>query len=334
MSGAADRLGRLLSLVPYLLARPGARVAEVARDFGISERQLIDDLQLLFVCGLPGHLPDDLIEADFEGGVIHVSNAETIARPLRLGLDEALALLVGLRTLAAIPGLADRAALDRALAKLERAAGDAANLADHVAVEVEAESEVLARVRGALERNRRLHLAYYVPGRDEVTERDVDPMRVLIVEGRAYLEGWCRRVDDVRLFRLDRMVAVDVLDHPAEVPPEAPARDLGEGLFQPSPDDRLVILELSARAAWVADYYPCESVERLAEGRLRVRLRTPDTRWLARLGLRLGADGRVVDPPELAAEIAETASRALTQYERNVRSEDPSTSRRGGRTWL
>ena len=315
MSGSApDRLARLLALVPYLTARPGARVEDVARAFGIDEKHLIDDLQLLFVCGLPGHLPDDLIEASFEGGVIHLSNADTIARPLRLGADEALALLVGLRALADIEGLQDRDALDRTIAKLERAAGDAAELASHVAVEVETEDAVVPLVRGALERGRRLHLRYYVPGRDETTERDVDPMRLLIVDGRAYLEGWCRRVEDVRLFRLDRVVSLDVLDVPAQVPSRAVPRDLDEGLFQPSAADTLVTLDLAPSGRWVAEYYPCDSTQEIDGGGLRVRLRTPDTTWVARLVLRLGGAGRVVDPPDLAEQVRAEAQAAMAAY--------------------
>jgi proteasome accessory factor C len=315
MSGAADRLARLLALVPYLLSRPGARVEDVAREFGVSDQKLIDDLELLFVCGLPGHLPDDLIEASFEGGVIHLSNADTIARPLRLGADEALALLVGLRTLAEIPGLPERAALDSAIAKLERAAGDAAQQSASVAVAVEAESSVVPVVQRALEEGRRLHLRYYVPGRDEETERDVDPMRLLLVDGRAYLEGWCRRVEAVRLFRLDRVVGLSVLDVAAQVPAQAVGRDVDEGLFQPSPQDRLVTLELDPPARWVAEYYPCESTEELAGGRLLARIRTPDPRWVVRLALRLGGAGRVVDPADVAAQVRSQAIAALSAYD-------------------
>lgn len=311
--GATDRLSRLLALVPWLLARPGVRMEEAAREFGISTAQLEKDLELLFVCGLPGHLPDDLIEVDFESGVIHVANAETIARPLRLGVDEALALLVGLRTLGEVPGLHDRDAVDRATAKLERAAGDAAAAAASVAVEVEAEATVTAAVRRALAEGRQLHLGYYVPGRDETTERHVDPMRLLVVDGRAYLEGWCRRVEGVRLFRLDRVVTIEVLEAAAQVPPEARSRDIDEGLFQPSPDDEVVTLEVRPSGRWVADYYPCE-VEELDGGGALIRLRTPDTRWIRRLALRLGEHGRVVDPPELAAEIRDGAQAALTAY--------------------
>jgi proteasome accessory factor C len=314
VTAATDRLSRLLALVPWLLARPGVPVEEAAQEFGVSARQLVRDLELLFVCGLPGHLPDDLIEAEFDTGHIYLRNADTIARPLRLGPDEALTLLVGLRTLADVPGLHDRDALDRTMAKLERAAGDAAAASAQVAVQVEAEAEVTAAIRRALTERRRLHLRYYVPGRDEMTERDVDPMRLLLVEGRSYVEGWCRRAEAVRLFRVDRIEGVQVLDVPAAVPPEARRRDVDDGLFVPSPDDAVVTLELTPAAAWVADYYPCETVEERPGGSLRVRLRTPDTRWVRRLVLRLGGAGWVVDPAELADAVRLDARSALAAY--------------------
>jgi proteasome accessory factor C len=173
---------------------------------------------------------------------------------------------------------------------------------------------VLTQVRDALDRGRRLHMSYYVPGRDEATERDVDPMRLLVVEGRTYLEAWCLRAEAVRLFRLDRVLALAVLDVPASVPAQARPRDVDQGLFRPSDDDVRVELELSVAGRWVAEYYPCEQVEELGDGRLRVELRTPDTRWVRRLALRLGEDGRVISPAELAAQVHEDASAALAEY--------------------
>ena len=153
-----------------------------------------------------------------------------------------------------------------------------------------------------------------MPGRDEATERDVDPMRLHIVEGRPYLEGWCLRAEGMRLFRLDRVLSLDVLDVPAAPPAEAQPVDVDQGLFRPSPDDVLVELELSAAGRWVAEYYPCESVTDLEDGRLRVVLRTPDTGWVRRLALRLGEDGRVISPPSLVADIREAAAAALANY--------------------
>jgi proteasome accessory factor C len=313
--GATERLSRLLALVPYLVSRQGIPLSEAAAEFGISEAQLVKDLELLFVCGTPGHLPDDLIDVDWDDGTVYLSNADPIARPLRLAVDEALALLVGLRALADVPGLHDREVLERTLLKLEAAAGEAAAPSTQVRVEVEARGP-LADVRRALETGRRVHLTYFVPARDETTERDVDPMRVLLVDGRWYLEGWCRRAEDVRLFRLDRVDALTVLDLPAEVPAAAAERDLSEGLFRPTPDDTLVTLELAPPAHWVADYYPVEDVVEVGEDLLLVRLRVADDAWLRQLALRLGGSLRVLDPAPLADEVASAARMALEAYVR------------------
>jgi proteasome accessory factor C len=105
-----------------------------------------------------------------------------------------------------------------------------------------------------------------------------------------------------------------VLDVPVDLPPEAEPVDVDAGLFRPSPDDVLVELELSAEGRWVAEYYPCESVSDLPDGRLRVVLRTPDTGWVRRLALKLGEDGRVIAPPELVVEIRDAATAALANY--------------------
>jgi proteasome accessory factor C len=135
------------------------------------------------------------------------------------------------------------------------------------------------------------------------------------VEGRTYLEGWCRSAEAVRLFRLDRVLSLTVLDVPADVPTEAKGVDIDSGqLFRPSPDDVRVELEVSEAGRWVSEYYPCELVEDLGDRRLRVVLRTPDTRWVRRLALRLGEDGRVVSPPELASAIEQDAATALARY--------------------
>ncbi len=313
---ATDRLQRLLALVPYIVSRKVVGLADTAAAFGLTERELVDDLNMLWCVELRSPDPYCPIDLSYEGGEIVVSEAESIDRPLRLGVDEASALLVALRMLAEVPDLEDRSALSRTIAKLEAAAGAAGAVSTQVAVQVDdaGAGRVLARVRDALDRGRRLHMSYYVPGRDEATERDVDPMRVLVVEGRTYVEGWCLRAEAVRLFRLDRVLALAVLDVPASVPAQARPRDVDEGLFRPSDDDVRVELELSVAGRWVAEYYPCEQVEELGDGRLRVGLRTPDTRWVRRLALQLGEDGRVISPAELAAQVREDASAALAEY--------------------
>jgi proteasome accessory factor C len=300
-------------------------LAETAAAFGVSERELVDDLNLLWCVELRAPDPYCPIDLSYEGGEIVVSQAESMGRPLRLAVDEASALLVALRMLAELPGAEDRSAMSRLIAKLEAAAGEAASVSSQVAVQVDLRSGdtaeggdgaegLAARIRAAIAAGRRVHLRHYVQRRDEATERDVDPMRLLVVEGRPYLEGWCLRAEAMRLFRLDRMLALTVLDQPSSPPPEATERDVDQGLFRPSPDDVHVELELSAEGRWVAEDYPCESVQDLPDGRLRVVLRTPDTGWVRRLALRLGEDGRVISPSSLVTEVREAATAALANY--------------------
>src|SRR5215813_2099912 len=320
VSTSSDRLQRLLALVPYVISRKVVGLSETAAAFGVSERELVDDLNMLWCVELRAPDPYCPIDLSYEGGEIVVSQAESMDRPLRLGVDEASALLVALRMLGEVgpvaPGLAEGSALSRTIAKLEAAAGAAGAASTQVAVQVDrnAEQSVAAQVKEALASGRRVHLSYYVPGRDEATERDVDPMRLLVVEGRTYLEGWCRRADAVRLFRLDRVLGVEVLAVAAEVPQEAESVDVDRGLFRPSPDDLRVVIELSPYGRWVAEYYPCEEVTDIGDGRLRVVLRTPDGEWVRRLALRLGDDGRIVGPAELVADVRKEAAAALAQY--------------------
>jgi proteasome accessory factor C len=312
-AAATDRLSRLLALVPYLVSRQGIPLAEAAAQFDISQAQLVKDLELLFVCGTPGHLPDDLIDVDWDDGHVFLTNADPIARPLRLDVDEALALLVGLRALTDVPGLHDRDALQRTLLKLEAAAGASAAASSQVRVEVEAQGP-LAEVRRALAEGRRVHLSYFVPARDETTERDVDPMRVLLVDDRWYLEGWCRRAEDVRLFRLDRIQTLELLDVDGTPPPQAQPRDVNEALFTPGEEDLEVVVETDRAGAWIVDYYPVDRVEDLGEGRRRVTLHVSDPALVRRLAWRMGGHVRVVSPVDLQQSVAAGAQEALSAY--------------------
>ena len=159
--------------------------------------------------------------------------------------------------------------------------------------------EVAARLGAALAAGRRVHLRYYSEknGRGDRTRRRSDAAVRGAGAAMPYLDGWCLLREKRRTFRLDRVLALEVLDVPASPPAEADTSTSARACSEPSEDDMRVELELSGPGRWVAEYYPCESVSELGDGRLRVVLRTPDTGWVWRLALRLGEDGRVVSPP-------------------------------------
>ncbi|WP_030542130.1 YafY family protein [Streptomyces albus] len=316
-TNAIDQTRRMLSLVTYLRERPGARVGDVARAFGITEDELIADLTVLPMCGT-SFRGGDLLDIDTDGEHIWWRNPDAAGSgsgaPLRLAADEATALLVAARAVATLPGLreSDRQALLRATAKLEAAAGEAAGASSRLSVTFESEGGVFADVDRAISERRRLWLRYYSPARDELTEREVDPIRLFAV-GHTYMEAWCRTSEARRTFRLDRVAEIRLLDEPAD-PPQLELRDLSEGLVQPSAEDPEVIVEVGPGGRWVAEYYPHDSAEELDDGGLRITLRTPDPASLRRLALRLGGDGRIVSPPDLAESARLAAGRALAAY--------------------
>jgi proteasome accessory factor C len=316
VSGATDHLPRLLALVPWLLSHPDTSIADVAREFDVTEAQIRADVNLLWMCGLPGYGPGDLIDVEWRGDRVTLSNAETIERPLRITSDEALALIAALRALSGVPGIVSTAAIDRALAKLESAAGGVPG-ADKVVVAPSppADTTVVTTITDAIAKSRRVHLRYWVPARDEATERDVDPIRLFTSDATAYLSGWCYAVEDLRTFRLDRVLEAHMLDEEIDVPDDVRARAFDSELFTPSSDDRLVTFSLDPAARWAADYYQCEEVAERGDGGLVVKLRARDDAWVRRLALGLAGVARLTDPPELAGLVRDAAVAALAAYD-------------------
>jgi proteasome accessory factor C len=293
-------------------------MTEVAATFGIALQTLREDLSVLWMCGLPGLSPGDLIDIDMDAvdgeGVIHLSNADYLTRPLRLSADEALALVLALRTLREIAGPGDRDAVDRALKKLEAAAGNVV-ATDQASVAVTAgRDDIQAKVNDGLQRGKRLDLTYDVASRAETTRRMVDPLRVFVLEGYGYLEAWCYSAGALRTFRLDRIAAVEVTETDVEPHQDVQLKDLSTGWFEALKGSPLVTLELRPWAAWVAEYYPTESMTRHEDGRLTVSLRVTDPAWLRALLLRLGGGAWVVSPRGAGDSAAEVAQEALDQY--------------------
>ncbi|GAA4126251.1 WYL domain-containing protein [Nocardioides fonticola] len=323
-ANSKDQVARLLTLVPYLHARDSVHLEEAARALDVTPRQLLRDLKVLLMCGLPGGYPDDLIDVDLDAlegpdgdGVIRVSNAEYLARPLRLTPTEATAVVVALRALRNGAGEETREIVDRTLAKLDTALaeGSAAALIDPGAPVTDAAQDALgADLERAARDAVQVRLAYFVPARDEVSERTVDPRGVVTSGGQRYLDAWCHTAEAPRLFRLDRIRSAEVTAEPVLTEPEPP-RDLADGPFTPASRTRTVALELAREARWVVEYYPVEQAEELGEGRLMVRMRVADDAWLHRLLLRLTPFARVVEPDGFHDAHLRAVQSALHRYD-------------------
>ncbi|MGO4257030.1 helix-turn-helix transcriptional regulator [Marmoricola sp. RAF53] len=336
MSGAStkDQLARLLALAPYLQTRGEVPLQEVAADFGVTPEQMLKDLRVLYMCGLPGFGPAELIDINVESllddpdGLVRIDNADFLARPLRLGSNEASALIVALRALLDASPAASREVVERTLGKLEAAAEEGSTPLVEVQLP-EARPAVLAarsELDRAIDADRQVLLDYYVPTRDETTQRVVDPIAVLRRDGRTYLDAWCHLAGGRRLFRVDRIATARMLDT-ARATNDLEPRDLAEGLFEAGPDDLEVRLLLAPPMRWFAEYYPVTSATEAAGGALEVTLAVADERWLLRLALRFGNGMTVLAPAELADRVRAVALDALRLQQATAYDDDDSSTR-------
>ncbi|KUH71953.1 protein pafC [Mycolicibacterium novocastrense] len=314
MTAVSTRLVRLLNMVPYFQANPRITYAEAASDLGVSVKQLREDLNQLWMCGLPGYGPGDLIDFEFSGDTIEVTFTAGIDHPLRLTSPEATGVLVALRALAEVPGMVDPEAARSAIAKIESAAGTVGQ--DGAAVDEPApiESEAAAAVREAVRDGHALSIEYYSASHDVLTSRIVDPIRVVLVGDHSYLEAWCRTAEGVRLFRFDRIVDAQVLDEPSSPPPPAVQAEPDTSLFDADPSLPSALLLIDRSAAWMFDYYPLRVSRELPDGGWEASMTYASDDWMARFVLGFGSAVRVLEPAHLAERVRESAQAALRAY--------------------
>lgn len=318
MTAISTRLVRLLNMVPYFQANPKITYAEAASDLGVTVKQLRDDLNQLWMCGLPGYGPGDLIDFEFSGDTIEVTFSAGIDHPLRLTSPEATGVLVALRALADVPGMVDPQAARSAIAKIESAAGvvgqgDGTPTAVDEPAPIESEAAAAA-VRAAAREGRALSLEYYSASHDMLSSRIVDPIRVLLVADHSYLEAWCRSAEGVRLFRFDRIVDAHVLDEPSAPPPPAVAAGPDTSLFDADPSLPSATLLIDRSASWMFDYYPLREIRELPDGACEAAMTYASEDWMTRFVLGFGSAVRVLTPESLAQRVRDSAAAALSAY--------------------
>ncbi|KAA0082044.1 YafY family transcriptional regulator [Mycolicibacterium sp. P9-64] len=316
MSSVSTRLVRLLNMVPYFQANPRITFDEAATDLGVSVKQLREDLEQLWLCGLPGYSPGDLIDFEMSGTTIEVTFSAGMDHPLRLTSPEATGISVALRALLDVPGMVDPEAARSAIAKIESAAGTAKESGGTAVDEpAPAESHAAAAVRAAVRDGRALSIDYYSASHDTLATRIVDPIRVVLVGDNSYVEAWCRTAEAVRLFRFDRIVDAHVLDEPSAPPEPAVQAGPDTSLFDADPSLPSATLLIDRSASWMFDYYPLRVVRELADGAFEAAMTFASDEWMARFVLGFGSAVRVLEPQSLADRVRDVAVAALAAYE-------------------
>ncbi len=300
----ARRLNRILAMLPWVIANPGATVDEVCARFDYTRRQLAADLDLVFVCGLPGYGPGDLMVAYIDEDEVVVEMADYFAQPLKLTPPEALSLLAA--GMAVLSSGQAPAALERAVDKLRVAVLPD----DPEALIVDlSEPELVGTLRDAAAAGEVVRITYTGLATGATTTREIEPWSVFSTLGNWYVRAHCRLADGERVFRIDRVQAAEPtagrFDPPTTVPPPVVE-------YTPGADDVRAVIRLGSQARWVAGYYPVETIEDGDE--LVVRFSAQDASVTARLLLRLGPAATLVEGDDVAAELADLRARIGTRY--------------------
>jgi proteasome accessory factor C len=301
------RISRILALIPYVLDRSTVDVDEVMERFDYTRDQLTKDLNTIFVCGLPGYGPGDLMEAYMDEDEVVIDAAHFFGKAPRLTPAEALGLLAAGMTL--IGSGEASPALETAVRKLTKAVMPDADTT--LAVDVIDESQNVGVLREAASRQKVVHITYRSVAKEEMTEREIEPWTVFATLGRWYVLGHCRLVDAQRTFRIDRIRDLEVLDEVFERPKKVPAPGVG---YSPQEGDVACTIELSPASRWVLEYYPVDVVDESPRA-TTIRFHSPDTEGPARLLLRLGTDARLVDGDEVRARVVAIGESLLATYQ-------------------
>jgi proteasome accessory factor C len=307
----SNRLRRLLAVVGWLAQVGEAPIAEVAQRFGMSDQELVAELELAACCGVPPYTPDTLMEIEVSETSVRAFLPGDYARPRRLTAAEGFAVAASARLILAVPG-SDDDALRRALAKLEAALGSR----EAVGVDVDSPQH-LSAVRQASDAGRILEIDYLSASRDELTSRVVEPTQVITMDGHWYLDAYCHRAGDMRRFRVDRII--DVRPHSGPSAGGLRTSRPAEDAFVPGPGAQEVHLHVGPGVQWVAESIPVRAVRRSSDGWVTdVVMDVAGMAWFERLLLQLGTEAYVVSPLELSDLAHQAATKVLKIYQKDI----------------
>jgi proteasome accessory factor C len=308
-AGAGERLRRLLEIIPRIADRVDVPIAELARDVGASEGDVMHDLR-------------ELAErydtpAGFVDGVSVVLNGDTVSvrtdhfhRPMRLTVAEVCALELGLSLLlhdADGPQRIAREALRAKLAKLITRLPQDAELHGlrGGALISGAAAQSLPVLRDALRKRRVVLLDYQGPHDAAAATRTVHPWRLLFSNGSWYLAAWCEESGGARIYRSDRIARAVLTDRGADPEPAGAVDQLtvdGKPFDRSAAGATLTVRYSPAIARWIGER---EDGTLEPDGSLVVYYPLADREWAIRYVLQYGPDAQVVAPDEIREAVAE-----------------------------
>ena len=313
---AADQLRRVLHLIPALADDQDHPVSEVASLLGVDRKTLLGDLRALvdrtddppgFVNGVSIYLEGDRLS-------LHGSH---FLRPMRLTRAELVALELGLAMLRSERPAEEHRLIDAArtqlhavLARLPDETPQADGHSGEIASPVP--PDLLATVREAARRRRKVALAYQRADESRPTDRTVCPYALVYASGMWYLVAHCERSDGLRIFRLDRIRTAHPTPERFAVPEDfSVAAVTAEGRAFVDDGAGRVTVRYSPRVArWIAER---EGHTLADDGSLTLEHPLADVDWAVRHVLQYGPDAEVLAPEAARNAVRDRLERILAE---------------------
>jgi len=298
ISAPLERTARLLDLVPYISSHQGISLKELAQIFKVDQGQMTSDLTTLWMCGLPGYTPLELMDLDFESGFVTIHNAETLSKPRSISFDEGVALVLGLDLLRSAISPDRNDLLERIDLLSQRLAG-LIKLPSALSATALVNQEVSSAISEALKSRMGLQITYHSLYRDELSTRTIFPIEMVEREGHFYLSSYCYSALDFREFRIDRIQGATLQAVQKEIPKST--------------------TQQSSHTATIKVLTPTRGIaERFKQSELELNttfdFETYSLQWMERS---IMASGRAVclqSPPEVRKSIAAMAQSMLDRY--------------------
>lgn len=303
---AEDRVKGLLVMLPWLMKREKVKIADMAAQFSLSEADLIEDLELAAMCGLPPYTPLELTEVYVDGDYVLVGPNKYFERRLELTTSEAFGLSLLAAAAEDVPGFSRGRELKSALKKLRKVLGEGV-----VDIDVEA-PEFLDVVTQCATSGERLDIVYWTPGRNEESRRRITVRSVFTDKGHWYVAADDDASGSTRHFRVDRMRSADKTGQFVSVRNENVTIP---SWFANAEGNTVAVLDIEPQASWIVETYPCQKVEELTNGNIRVEMVVTSEHWLSRLLLRGGDAVKVISPDTLVDVRRRVATEMLALYD-------------------
>jgi proteasome accessory factor C len=292
------RTARLLDLVPFLNTHQGIALKELAAHFDVTPTQMSADLMTLWMCGLPGYTPLELMDLEFESGFVTIRNAPTLAKPRTITFQEGVALLLGLDLVAAsIP--VERADLLNSVQSLRERLTKLLGVPIKLSVVAATSGAVSTTITQAIQSNGGLEIRYHSLYKDQISQRSVMPIDLYDSNGQQYMRAFCFTANDYREFRVDRIESARATVVPAQV--SANVVNQEKIAFQITAQSHS--RDVAERFA-ISDM-PLETA---------IELSSYSRQWIERSVMASGAAVIINSPLEIRAELVKKAQLMLNRY--------------------